>query len=293
MPIYEHGYQTWEGERRGPFLRWLAIPKFAYLEFFKLRVFIGLLSVAWIPLVLSLMYIYVLSNEQFLKAMNFSRAALPEINSVYFMVMIDMQIVICLIMAFLLGAGLISKDLQHSALVLYFSKPISRWEYFMGKFFSLFSLFIALTWLQPMIAFVMQTAVAPEYSKWHTDFWSDYYWIAGSITVFSVVVSLMISLMILAASSLTKNARYAGSAMVIYLIGTTIVSGMMAEILRSQSFRAISPLFSAAILGAHLFGAGGDKGFGAGLAWASVLGNCLLCAGILRWQLERMARYGR
>ena len=42
MPIYEHSYQTWEGERRGPLLRWLAIPKFAYMEFFKIRVFIGL-----------------------------------------------------------------------------------------------------------------------------------------------------------------------------------------------------------------------------------------------------------
>jgi ABC-type transport system involved in multi-copper enzyme maturation permease subunit len=260
-----------------------------------------------VQFLLRLGYIYVLVNTEFLKALRVNPTYLPPIDAYFFKNMIDVQLLFCFVFAFLLGAGLISKDLRHSALVLYFSKPITRWQYFLGKFLSLFALFMVLTWLQGAILFVVQTAVAPDHSDWHLYFWSSHVRILGAMTLYATAVSVTVSLLILTASSLTKNSRYAGTTFAIYIIGAGIVSGILVEKLGVQAFGVLSPLRVIVDLGNNIFhiereGAGASvlrnlphahEALGPFWAWAGVLGNCALCAGILKWRLDRAARYGR
>ena len=294
MPVYEHSYQTWTGERRSALFRWLAIPKFTYLEFFKVRIFVGLLSIACGQFLFRLAYIYLLVNTEFLKAFRFPTAALPPIDAYFFKNMIDVQLLFCFVFAFVLGADLISRDLHHSVLVLYFSKPISRWEYFLGKFFSVFSLFMGLTWLQAVLLFVVQAAVAPEHTPWRQHFWSEYAWILRAITLYAVVVSTTLSLMILAASSLTKYKRYAGTTFAVYIIGAGIVAAVLNETLHIHEFFAISPLHAGVDLGNYLFHVAPSRDMmSQPAAWGGIVGQWLLCAAILKWRLERAARYGR
>lgn len=289
MPVYDYTYQTFKGARRGPLFRWLTLPKFTLLDFFSKRMFIWLFTVAWLQFLLRLGYMYLLVNVEFLKALNIPTDHLPRIGPYFFKNVIDVQLLFCFLFAFLLGGGLISRDLRHNAIVLYLSKPISLWEYFLGKLMTLFPFMMVLTWLQATLLFLIQTLIAPEYSDWHVYFWRDYAWVLGAITLYSVVVSLALSLLILAASSLTVNARYAGITFAVFIIGSSIVASIVFGIVHAGLF--LSPFFSGIKLGYSLFHISDGPPVSTAAAWLGVIGACLVSAMILRWRLCRAALY--
>ena len=294
MPVYDYTYHTWKGVRRGPLFRWAAIPKFAYMEFLRKRFFVWLLTLGCFQFILRLAYIYLLVNQEFLKLLRIPAGSIPPINAFFFKNMIDLQLIFCFLLAFQLGAGLISRDLQHNATVLYMSKPISKWEYFLGKFATLFCPIMFLTWFQAALLFGIQTVVAPEHSEWHLYFWSRYAWIFPALTAYSAVVSATLCLIILAASSLTKNPRYAATSLAVYIIGSGIVARIVSDMLKSDRFFALSPFMSGVDLGYYLFGMGERAEIPSqAVAWIGLAGVCLLSAVILRLRLDSAARFGR
>lgn len=292
MPVYDYTYKTWEGERRGPFYRWLAIPKFAYMEFFKRRMFVWLFTMAWAQFLLRMIYMYILINLEFLERFDFGVEALPKVDAAFFKSMIDMQLPFCFAFCFMLGSGLISRDMRNGALVLYASKPISRWEYFFGKFSILFALILSITVLQVLILFVLQFFASPADSPWHTDFWEEYASIPLSAALYSLVISAGLSLLILAASSLTKSGRYAAMTFAVYIIGTSAAAGFLTAIVRNDLLWVISPLAIGQQIGSYLFVEDlvllSRKAVAFGLA-----GNLGLAGLILYWNISRAARTGR
>jgi len=293
MPVYDYTYRTWKGERRGPWFRWTAIPKFTYIEFFGKRVFIWLFTISWLQFVFRAGYVYLLFNVEFLSALNIPAAALPPVNAFFFKNMIDLQAPFCFLFAFLLGSGLVSRDLQHSAAVLYMSKPISCWEYFLGKFFTLFTVMMLVTWFQTTALFLVQTVAAPEHSEWRLYFWTENSWLPGAIALYSAVVSATLSLLILAASSLTKNSRYAGTTFAVYLIGSTVAAGIVGGIFRNGNCLALSPVLCGGELGYYLFNLTEGREMSQPAAWGGLFGVWILCAMILYWRLKTAARCGR
>lgn len=294
MPVYDYSYKTWEGERRGPLFRWLAIPKFTYMEFCGRKFFVWLVTIGCLQFFFRLGYLYLLVNQDFLRLLGAPVAVLASVDAFFFKNMIDIQLFFCFLVAFQIGAGLISRDLRHSAVVLYMSKPISKWEYFLGKFATLFSLMMLLTWFQTTLLFLIQAWIAPEHSEWHLYFWEQYAWILGAIALYSTVVSVTLSLMILAASSLTKNSRYAGTGFVVYIIGSSIVAGVVYGILHNLDLNALSPFFAGVDLGYYLFDLNENRVImGEWAAWTGIIAVWVPCAIILKWRLTRAARYGR
>jgi len=234
MPVYDYSYQTYDGQRQSALWRWLAIPKFTYLECFEKRAFLQFFMIAWLQLGLRLAYMYLLVNVDFLRAMGVPLNILVPVNAFFFKNMIDIQMTFCFIFAMLIGAGLIARDLQHSAFVLYASKPIGRWEYFAGKFSVLFFLFMALTWAQTALLLVVQPLISPAGSDWWLHFWSQYAWIFPATAAYAVVIAVTLSLMILAASSLTRNARYAGMIFASTLIGAHVTAQILGHSLNMK-----------------------------------------------------------
>lgn len=294
MPVYDYTYKTWTGVRRGPLFRWLAIPKFTYMDYTKNRIFIGLIILASMQFVVRLFYMYIAVNLDLLQnfGIDVSGSRLPPIDAGFFKNYIDTQLPFCFVFAFMLGAGLISRDLKHNALVLYASKPISRWEYFFGKFSVLFVLVMAITWLQAILLFLIQIVISPPDGEWRTQFWSQYAWIAVPITTYSLLIAAGMSLLILAASSLTKNSHYAGATFAAFIVGSAIVGGFMREVLNDNSFSIVSPLRIGIEAGAYLFGMNQSRDLSVmetTLGIAALLGGASL---ILYWNLSRAARTG-
>jgi ABC-2 type transport system permease protein len=297
MPVYDYTYKTWEGKRGGALSRWLAIPKFTYLDFIGKKLFIWAFIMGWMQFLLWVAIIYFKVNMDLLALLRIPRHVLPEIDAAFYKNAIDWQIPLCFYFSFLMGAGMISADLKHNALVLYCSKPISRWEYFFGKFLSLFILLMLLTALQALLLQGLRLAVLPYGDDGAMTFWGEQLKQSWAIILYSTIISAAMTLMILAASSMAKNKRYAATTFVVYLIGASVVAKVLKGLLDKWAMLAFSPYHAAREIGRQLFRL---EEYQAALSdwprfywafWLGIGGLCALCAGILFWRLKRASRF--
>ncbi|MCE5229749.1 hypothetical protein LLG95_09160 [bacterium] len=302
MPVYELHYQTYEGPRRGAVSRWFAIARYSWMGLLGRRAIVWLFTISWLQFLLraALLYIMVNKNVQTLLA-GFGIRGLANIipvDAFFFKTMIDWQLPFCFLFVFILGAGLISQDLAHNALVLFAAKPISRWEYFLGKFATVFLLIMMLTWLQTIVLYMMQWAMAPEGSPWATSFWSEYAWLIVPITIYPALLAASLSLLILTFSSLTRNGRYAGVAFAATLIGLASVASILKEavgslgFIQSSDWLVLSPVILAHELGDHLFKLKSGLGISPKLAWITLAAFWVLCGAILKIRLQQSMSKG-
>jgi len=99
-----------------------------------------------------------------------------------------------------MGASLISRDVRHRALLMYFSRSITRLDYLIGKLLSLILLLMVVTLLPGLILFLGQLGMGQErlsFGERMTDL--------GSITLNSIIVTVPMASAVLAFSSLTKR----------------------------------------------------------------------------------------
>ena len=110
-----------------------------------------------------------------------------------------------LVLALAVGAGLISNDLKHNALLMYFSRAITRGDYIVAKFLTLV-LFLLLVTLGPaLLLWVGQIAMGAEEITTGQRLQD-----LGAITVHSLILTVPFSTAVLACSSLTKRTYVAG-----------------------------------------------------------------------------------
>lgn len=302
MPVYELHYQTYDGPRRGALSRWFAIARFAWMGLLSRRAIVWLFTVSWLQFMMRAAMLYFLVNKNLqalLGAASFrNMAEIIPIDASFFKSTIDWQLPFCFMFVFILGSGLISQDLAHNALVLFAAKPISRLEYILGKFATLFLLLMSLTWLQTAALFVIQWAICPADSEWATHFWPKYAWLIIPITLYSVILSASLSLLILTFSSLTRNGRYAGVSFLATLIGLTFVAGLLQSevgsiwFIRANDWHVLSLVTLAHELGDYLFKMPGSAGIGATLTWTSMAVVWLVCGTILKVRLNQSASKG-
>lgn len=99
-----------------------------------------------------------------------------------------------------MGAPLISRDVRHRALLMYFSRSITRADYVLGKFLSLLLLLLLVTLLPGLLLFLGQMGMGQErltFGERMADL--------GSITLHSLIMTVPMTAVVLAFSSLTKR----------------------------------------------------------------------------------------
>lgn len=125
------------------------------------------------------------------------------------------------------GMGLISKDVKFNALPIYLAKPITAVEYVLGKLGTLLFFLLTVTLVPGILLFILQGILLGDFL-----YVRHYWWIPGAILVYSLVITLSGSLIVLALSAFSRNARSAafGGAAVFWF------SDMVAEILRNSTW---------------------------------------------------------
>jgi ABC-2 type transport system permease protein len=271
MPIYEQTYRRYEA--RGPLrrVRFWPITREALRLILGRRAFLGLLMVAWGQFLFRVIQIYVVTK-------------LPEAGRVLpvdgrlFGQFLGIQTLFTLLLSIFGGAGLIANDLRTGAILVYLSRPLTRRDYVLGKLGVLMALNLSVTLVPALLLYLIALALAPQqFATWSLG------WIGPAVVAHSFVLSLVMSLVALAVSSLSRSARVAGLAFFGLVFGLEIVRG----ILRALTGRPESALLSVQAdlqsLGNALFGIT-DRAFQ--LAWpypAAVLAAVSLgCLAILR-----------
>ena len=281
MPIHDLSYRHWDGHLK-PYtsLRWWVITK-AGLKHLAQRKFVRLI-VAIPPA------IYILAHGVWIYAAD----RIPQvriswpIDSRFFkdfilrIEPIPSGLLIGLLCVFG-GASLIADDLKHNALQLYFSKPITWVDYLLGKLGVMVILLSSMTLLPAMILFIEHLLLVEDLT-----FIRENYWIIGSIFLYSLVVIIPSSLLIVTLSSLTSNTRYAAIGLGAILIGTPLVYQIIRQTTHSSEMAMISIWANYDILGSKLFGL--RPGYASHWFWSllTLVGMISLCLWVLRYRIK-------
>jgi ABC-2 type transport system permease protein len=239
MPIFDQGYQHWSGTLSGHAWRWLTITRHGVRVGMK-NVFLRILVIlSWLPAVglafmLCLWGLLEQKSPLIAPLMSFLSGLFPPevladpkhyrvvVWTICFRYFLDVGLPISMIVVLLVGPGLISQDLRFNALPLYFSRPLRRVDYFVGKL-GIIAWFLAMVVILPsLIAY----ALGLLFSLDITILWDTFPLLAASLAYGAVVVVSAGTLM-LALSSLSRNSRYVG----LFWVGLWFVSGVVASIL--------------------------------------------------------------
>jgi ABC-2 type transport system permease protein len=137
-----------------------------------------------------------------------------------------------MILILMVGPNLISQDLRFNALPLYFSRPLRRIDYFLGKLGIITAFLCMVIVLPSIIAYILGLAFSLDFTIIR-DTWR----ILLSSIFYGLIVSVSAGLLVLALSSLSRNSRYIALFWLgIWFVSLTL-SAVMTEADRDQRRR--------------------------------------------------------
>jgi ABC-2 type transport system permease protein len=134
-----------------------------------------------------------------------------------------------MILVVLVGPGLISQDLRFNALPLYFSRPLRRLDYFLGKLGVIAFFLVAVAIVPALIAFVLGLGFSLDL----TVVKDTGRLFLGSLA-YGLVVVVSAGTLMLAISSLSRNSRYVGAIWIGLWIVGNMVSGFLMVLVRNN-----------------------------------------------------------
>lgn len=281
MPIHTQDYRHWEGTFiRRNYRRWWVIAK-AELKLLTQRKIVRLI-VAIPPIIYVLTYgILIYISDIFPDR----PSSFIEIDSGFFQKFLfsitpfPTAFLIALVVIFG-GSGLISNDLKHNALSFYLSKPISWMDYLIGKFIVLSVLLACITLIPGLLLYLEHVLLTD------TPFLKENFWVPFSIILYSVIIIVTTSLLMLLFSSLTKNSRYAIIGFCSVWFGLPVIHAILSEILPSSKVALVSIWALLDRLGMALFGM--DSGYDIHWFWTIIILLALssFCIFILRQRIR-------
>lgn len=220
MAVFEQTYKLYSGELTPAWSRFLVIPRHAYRDIFRSKLFTALYALCFVcPLAMAIL-VYLHYNVNALAILQLRPNNLITIDENFFRVFVRVQGSLGFVLTVIIGPRLVSRDLANNALPLYLCRPFSRAEYVLGKMSVLLILLSSITWIPGLLLFALQSYLEPGWI-------SEYYWIAGAIVVSSLTWSLMVALPAMALSAWVRW-RLAASAALFALF--TIPNGLAAII---------------------------------------------------------------
>ncbi|MCG2814474.1 MAG: ABC transporter permease subunit [Candidatus Aminicenantes bacterium] len=251
MSIKEKGYTHWDGELESRRFPWSPIMRSGIRltfkkKFFKLFFFLNL-----IPAVVYLAGIYISERLEDFEFM-IREASMPfKVNPAYFNSFLSGDYLLFMIVMILVfaGAGLIADDLKHNSLQLYFSRPLKKRDYFMGKTSIVFFFLLIVTLVPGLVLFLMKLIFAGNFK-----FIQDYPWLPLSIIGYSVLLTAFFACYALFLSALSRNSRYVAVMTFGMYLFSDILYSIFNGIFRKPAFALMSIKANLQQIGAAFFG---------------------------------------
>jgi ABC-2 type transport system permease protein len=251
MPIFDQGYQHWQGRLSGHAWRWLAIAGQGVRQQTRRRRTKWLVAISFVPaLALAAVLVFwglLEQQSRMLEPVMFLIQSLPEevrvgpkayrgaVWTIAFHVFFGFETFFSMLLVLAVGPDLVSQDLRFNAMPLYFSRPLRRIDYFAGKL-GVIAFFLSAVAIAPAsAAYVLGVAFSLDVGVVR-DTWRL---LAGSVAFGSVIVFSAGTLM-LAISSLSRNSRLVGATW----IALWVVSNVTANVLMETVKRDWCPLVS-------------------------------------------------
>jgi ABC-2 type transport system permease protein len=221
MAVLERSYKRFQGPLSPEWSRFLIIPRHAYRDVFRSKLFTTFFVVCFLPLLVEAILIYLHHNTEALGILKVQLRNLLPIDATFFEAFVDVQSGFAFLLTVLVGPPLVARDLTNNALPLYLCRPFSRTEYVVGKMSIVLILLSAITWVPGVLLFLFQSYL--EGFSW----FADNVWLASAIFLSSLMWILVLTLLSQTISALVKW-RLAASAA---LIGLYLIPSVFAEII--------------------------------------------------------------
>ena len=242
MPIYEQAYRRYEAREPLRRFRFWPITREALRLLLARRWFLVLFGVSQLLFVGRSVQIYVVTR--------FPEAGrILPIDGRMFGEFLNQQIFFTLLLSVFGGAGLVANDLRTGAILVYLSRPLTRRDYVLGKLGVLLALNLGVTLAPALLLYGVGAAVAPEQF-----FRMDRAWIGPAIALHATIISVVVSLVALAASSLSKSARVAGVGFIVFVAGLEMARRVLTMISGRPEAQVLSLQNDLRMVGRLLFG---------------------------------------
>jgi ABC-2 type transport system permease protein len=284
MAVYEQTYKRYQGFLTPEWSRFLVLPRYAFRDVFKGRLFAIFFTLCFLPPFAGLLMIYLHHNMSALTALGLPAAELKQIlpiDAEFFWRGLWVQGALTFAITLLVGPALVAPDLRNNGLALYLSRPFSRAEYVVGKMFVLITLLSLLTWIPGLLLFLFQSYL--EGGGWMMDNLG----IAGALFAGSWMWIVMLSLLAMVVSATVKwkpVARVALMAIFFVLMG---FGQAINEALDTWWGMLLSSWHVIGSIWFSLFGLGTSPDLPPpGAAWVAWTVGCAICL----WLLSRRLR---
>ncbi len=223
MPIFDQGYQHWQGPLSGHAWRWLAIARHGVRVQMKNRFLRLFVLFAWMPalalvVALALWGLVEQKSENLLGVLQRflppdsdvlldPRAYRVTVWTLAYSFFFKFQLFLILFLVTIAGPGLISRDLRFNALPLYFARPLTRFDYFLGKLGVIGALVATVAVGPAVFAYVVGVCFSLDLSVV-----KDTYAVLLAGVAYGLVITLSAGTLMLALSSLTRRSLYVGIA---------------------------------------------------------------------------------
>jgi len=250
MTIKKKGYSQWEGVLVDKKFPWWPITRFGIHSTFRKKFFKFFFFGSLIPAVVFLVGIYISERLEDFRFMIRQPGDFLTVDPGYFKSYFtgDFLLFMMVVILVFCGAGLISDDLKHNSLQLYFSRPLKKNHYFLGKASVVFFFLFMVTLVPGLVFFIMKLIFSGSFK-----FFAAYPWLPLSIIGYSFLVTLFFALYTLFLSSLSKNRRYVSILIFMIYFFSDIIFSIFYGIFRNQYFALISLKANLKQIGAFLF----------------------------------------
>ncbi len=253
MSIKEKGYTHWEGELKTDKYPWIPITRMGIRLAFKRKFFKPAFFLTLVPAVIYCALIYVSERlEDFSFLTNDSEALkFLKVDPAYFKNYFTLEFLLFMMVMILVlcGAGLISDDLKHNSLQLYFSRPIKKKDYVLGKASVIAFFLLILTMVPGMVFLILKIIFSGSFQ-----FLAKYPWLPLSVIGYSLFLTTFFTFLVLSISSINKNRRYVAILIFGLYIFSDILFGIFYGIFHSRYFSLLSIKVNLQQVGAVFFG---------------------------------------
>ena len=250
MPIFDQGYQHWQGTLSSHAWRWLTVTRHGVRVQLKNRWTRIIMLFAWVPAagLVAALALWGLAerNADILQAITRlfglppQSARAPQSFRVIFWtyayrVFFDIEVRFSMLLVLLIGPNLISQDLRFNALPLYFSRPLRRSDYFLGKLGVIVFCLGAVMVVPAVVAYVFGLAFSLDLSVL-----KDTFHLLPAAIAYGVLVAVVCGTVMLGLSSLSRNSRYVAFSWVILWFVSSLLSAALVESIRDEWCHLIS-----------------------------------------------------
>ncbi len=276
--VREKGYSHWDGrlgERRFP---WWPITRTGILLAFRKKRFKFLFACAFFPAIVALVGLYVSERLEDFKAFVQGSDRLLNIGPRYFAeYFLNDWLLFMILLVLAYGAGgLIADDLKHNSLQLYFSRPLGKKDYLVGKMSVVAFFVLIFTAVPGLILIIFKLIFAGSFK-----FFFQYPWLSLSVLGYAALLTAFFGFYILLMSALSKNSRYVFVLTFGTYIFSTVLSGILNGIFRTPYMALFSIPANIQQAKAFIFGLKLPHAFPAVWSFAVLAGICALSAFVL------------